>query len=155
MAGYNKGGGVLEYEIEISSKIKRPYVVIHTNEITDEIQNLIKILKNESRHVLTLKDGEKFSVLPLNDIYMVRVEEKEVMVYCEDKKYISKKRLYELEESLGNDFLRISKSTIINLNHIKNVVPSFKGVMYLNMKNGSSGIISRKYLPEFKRRLGL
>ena len=130
-------------------------MVIHTDEITDEIQSLIKILKNESRHVLTLKDGDKFSVLSLNDIYIACVEEKDVVVYCKDKKYISKKRLYELEESLGNDFLRISKSTIINLNHVKNVVPSFKGVMYLNMKNGSSGIISRKYLPEFKRRLGL
>ena len=145
----------MEYEIEISSKIKSPYVVIHTNEITDEIQNLIKILKSEPRNVLTLKDGDRFSVISLNDIYMVCVEEKDVVVYCEAKKYISNKRLYELEELLGNDFLRISKSTIINLNHVKNVVPSFKGVMYLNMKNGSSGIISRKYLPEFKRRLGL
>lgn len=130
-------------------------MVIYTNEITDEIQNIINILKRESRPILTLKDGDKYSVFSVDDIYMVRVEEKVLVVYCKDKKYVSKKRLYEMEESLGNDFLRISKSTIINLNHVKNVIPSFKGVMYLNLKNGSSGVISRKFLPEFKRRLGL
>lgn len=130
-------------------------MVIYTNEITDEIQNIINILKRESRPILTLKDGDKYSVFSVDDIYMVRVEEKVLVVYCKDKKYVSKKRLYEMEESLGNDFLRISKSTIINLNHVKNVIPSFKGIMYLNLKNGSSGVISRKFLPEFKRRLGL
>ena len=130
-------------------------MVIYTNEITDEIQNIINILKRESRPILTLKDGDKYSVFSVDDIYMVRVQEKVLVVYCKDKKYVSKKRLYEMEESLGNDFLRISKSTIINLNHVKNVIPSFKGVMYLNLKNGSSGVISRKFLPEFKRRLGL
>ena len=76
-------------------------------------------------------------------------------IYDKNCKYRSSKRLYELEKILGNDFIRISKSTIINLKEIDSVEPCFNGIMYIKLKNGTIDYISRKYLPNLKKYLGL
>ncbi|WP_409201083.1 LytTR family DNA-binding domain-containing protein [Methanobrevibacter sp. DSM 116169] len=65
------------------------------------------------------------------------------------------KKLYELENILDNSFIRISKSSIVNINKINYIAPSFKGIMFISLKNGLKDNISRNYLPEFKIRLRL
>ena len=86
---------------------------------------------------------------------MVLVEEEKRVIHGDKKQYRSGKRLYELEALLGPDFMRVSKSTIINLHLLDYVAPSLGGVMVLVMKNGLRDYISRKYLPAFKRYLGI
>ena len=86
---------------------------------------------------------------------MLRMENEQLIVYCEKKEYLSTKRLYEMEKLLGSSFMRISKSTIINLKKISRVEPSFNGTMLIILKNGNKDYISRKYLPELKKYLGL
>ena len=86
---------------------------------------------------------------------MFRVEEKQVNVYTENNQYLIKKPLYQVEESLNGDFVRISKTTIVNLKKIKRVAPSLKGMMFIELKNGLKDNISRKYLPDFKNALDL
>ena len=86
---------------------------------------------------------------------MVRVEEKQTKVYNEKEEFLIKKPLYKIEDSLDSNFLRISKSTIVNLRKIKRVAPSFSGMMFIELKNGLKDNISRKYLSDFKQALGL
>ena len=56
---------------------------------------------------------------------------------------------------LSKDFMRISKSIIVNLQKIKNVEAVFSGMLLLHMKNGSKEYVSRTYLPKMKEFLGL
>ena len=77
------------------------------------------------------------------------------MVYVKTKKYTSGKRLYELEQYLGRGFMRISKSALVNLRYLDYVEASFHGIMLLRLKNQSEEYVSRKYLPDLKRYLGL
>ena len=86
---------------------------------------------------------------------MFRVEDKQVKVFTQDKEYLIKKPLYQVEEQLSGDFVRISKTTIINLRRIERVAPSLKGMMFIELKNGLKDNISRKYLPDFKNALDL
>ncbi len=51
--------------------------------------------------------------------------------------------------------MKISKSTIINLNQVNSVKPSFNGMISLLLKNSCKDYISRKYIPSFKKYLGL
>lgn len=60
-----------------------------------------------------------------------------------------------MEKLLGNGFMRISKSTLINLKQISRVESSFHGAMLVILKNGNRDYISRKYLPAFKQYLGI
>lgn len=143
----------MKVKIEISDT-EKPYAVIYTNEITQEIQRAVSLLDMKS-DIITANDGEKIIVIEPQKIYMIRVENSETIIYCEDKQYRSKKRLYELILLLGGDFIQISKSAVVNLKKIDCVEPSFSGMMKLFLKNKQSEYISRKYLPAFKRHLGL
>ena len=86
---------------------------------------------------------------------MIRVEEKQTKVYTENKDYLVKKPLYQIEENLDANFVRVSKATIVNLRKIKRVAPSLRGMMFIELKNGLKDNISRKYLSDFKEALDL
>lgn len=132
----------------------KPYAVIYTNKITPEVQQAVSLLDTKSE-LITANDDEKIIIIQPTEIYMIRIENSETIIYCENHEYRSKKRLYELLSLLGKDFIQISKSAVINLKQIDFVEPSFSGMMKLFLKNKQSEYISRKYLSEFKKCLGL
>ena len=51
--------------------------------------------------------------------------------------------------------MQISKTTLVNLSYMDSIEPGFSGTLLLKLKNGSKDYVSRKYLPEFKKYLGL
>lgn len=144
----------MKVEIRLSEDIKEPYAVIHTSAVTEEVRRAMEIFEAKG-NVITAKEEGKIIILQPDEIYMVRAEQGEVVIYCEHRKYSSGKKLYEMEGMLGEEFMRISKSTIVNLKKIDSVEPSFNAMMYLVMKNGCKDYITRTYLPQFKRYLGL
>lgn len=143
----------MKIEMILSLDVKEPYVVIHTNEITDEIKKLCDYIQSLKR-VIAVYDEENIIVLDPKEVYMIVSKGRSVDVFCKDKQFISQKCLYEFEDMLRRDFMRISKTTIVNLKQIDHVEPSFSGMLIV-MKNGKKDYISRKYLPEFKKYLGL
>ena len=144
----------MKVEIQISPDIKEPYAVIYSNQMTEEVQRVYDKIQSNS-NVITAIDNEQIIILQPSEIYMLRIENEQLVIYCQQKKYISNKRLYEMENLLGSKFMRISKSTIINLKKLSSVEPSFNGTMLVVLKNGDKDYISRKYLPAFKKYLGL
>lgn len=146
----------MKVNLFVSRDIKEPHVDIHTNELTDNITKAISLLEtDESNEILAVKKGSDIALLEFSDVYMLRVEDKQVKVYVENNEYLIKKPLYQVEETLNIDFVRISKTTIVNLKKIKRVAPSLKGMMFIELKNGLKDNISRKYLPDFKSALDL
>ena len=144
----------MNVQIKIISGLEEPYVEIYTSDITDDIQNLLSLIKASS-NIVTAQQDERTIVLKERDIYMIRLEKKKTIIYCKEKKYYSKKRLYELENILKHSFMKISKTTLVNLQYIDGVEASFGGTMLLILKNGCKDYVSRKYLPGFKEYLGL
>lgn len=146
----------MKVNLFVSRDIEEPYADIHTNELTDNITKAMSILESDdSNEMLAVKRGSDIALLEFSEIFMFRVEDKQVNVYTENQEYIIKKPLYQVEETLTSDFVRISKTTIVNLKKIKRVAPSLKGMMFIELKNGLKDNISRKYLSEFKRALYL
>jgi DNA-binding LytR/AlgR family response regulator len=144
----------MRVEIEISSDISEPYAVIYTDRMTDDIQRAVNALETGSS-VITAKAGDRMVLLHADEIYLIRAEEERIFIYTKAGRYLSGKRLYELETLLGNEFMRISKSAIVSLKKIASVEVSFNSMMLLVMKNGEKDYISRKYLPDFKKYLGI
>ena len=144
----------MKVKLRISDEIQEPYAVIFSDSLTDEVTRAVMFLENTGK-LITAEENGRISILQPEEIFMVRVENERTVIYCQKTKYFSSKRLYQLEEQLGKGFMKISKSTVINLSHIKCVEPSFKGMMNLVMKNGCKDYISRKYLPNFKKYLGI
>lgn len=145
----------MKVSIDLSAEYKEPYAVIHTDKVTDEITRIIDMFSNKETPVTALQNEEEIVVLQPKEIYMVRIEGGDTVIYGEKQKYRSRKRLYELSELLGKQFMQISKTTLINLSYIDSIEPGFSGTMLMKLKNGNKDYVSRKYLPEFKRYLGL
>lgn len=146
----------MKVNLFISRDIEEPHADIHTNELTDNITKAMSILESDdSSDMVAVKKGSDIALLELSDVFMFRVEDKQVKVYTENGEYQIRKALYQVEETLSPDFVRISKTTIVNLKKIARVAPSLKGMMFIELKNGLKDNISRKYLPDFKNALDL
>lgn len=149
----------LKVELFLSKDIEEAYTEIYTDKLTDNIQKAIEILEddeyNDKPSLLAVSNGQDISLLDYSDIYMIRIENKQVVVYTQKDEYTSKKPLYQLEDILDSSFVRISKTTIINIHKINRVAPSFRGMMFVELKNDLKDTISRKYLPTFKQSLDL
>ena len=145
----------MKVTIDISAEYKDPYAVIYTDKVTEEIQRIIDTFSTNESPITALQNEEDIIVLQPKEIYMIRVENGDTIIYGETQKYRSRKRLYELGVQLGKQFMQISKSTLINLSYMDSIEPGFSGTLLLKLKNGCKDYVSRKYLPEFKKYLGL
>ncbi len=153
----------MKVNLFVSKDLEEPYAEIYTDALTDNIQKAMVLLENEDEYeeeigdnsILAVKKGQDIVLLDFEDIFMIRVEDKQNKVYTEDKDYLVKKPLYQIEENLDSNFVRVSKTTIVNLRKIKRVAPSLRGMMFIELKNGLKDNISRKYLSDFKSALDL
>lgn len=145
----------MKVEIKLQPDLKFPYAVIYTGELTTEVHRAAAVLAEERADLVPAEENDKIVMLHPEEIYLVRVENEKTIIYTAKKQYQSNRRLYELEGMLGRSFMRISKSAIMNLQLLDYAAPGLGGVMVLVLKNGLRDYVSRKYLPDFKRYLGL
>lgn len=145
----------MKVSIEISAEINEPYAVIYADRISEEIQRILDVFSMNETPITALQNEEELIVLHPKEIFMVRIENGDTILYGEKQKYRSRKRLYELSLQLGKQFMQISKSTLINLSYMDSIESGFSGTLLLKMKNGCKEYVSRTYLPGFKKYLGL
>ena len=145
----------MKVSVDISPEYREPYAVIHTDKVTEEIQRMIDIFSVSEAPITALQNEEDIVVLQSKEIYMVRVEDGDTVIYGEKNKYRSRKRLYELGAQLGSQFMQISKTTLVNLSYMDSIEPGFSGTLLLKLRNGCKDYVSRTYLPAFKKYLGL
>ena len=145
----------MKVEIKILKDVPEPYAVLYAGELTPELQRAAALLEGEGGGKLVVEKQERLFVLRPEEVFMIRVENEKTLVFTKDGQFASGRRLYELESALDGGFLRINKSTLVNLQQMDYVEPTLGGLMLLVLKNGCRDHISRKYLPAFKQYLGL
>ena len=138
---------------QVDSK-EQESALIRAAEKTADILNAIDLLENGSGGITVTKDRSTY-FCKLTQIYYAESVDKHTYVYTRDDCFESRGRLYELEEKLGTYYVRISKSMIVNLRKIQNVRAEPGGRMVAVLLNGEQVVISRSYVKEIKRRLGI
>ena len=133
---------------------EKEQALIRAVEKTADILNAMDLLENGSGGISVTKDRSTY-FCGLTQIYYIESVDKRTYVYTKDDCYESRDRLYELEEKLGMYYVRISKSMIVNLRKIRNVSAEPGGRLVAVLLNGERVIISRSYVKEIKRRLGI
>ena len=144
----------MKVKIEISEEYDPAYAVIYTKAVTEEIQKVSDLLQQDNGPV-TAYSEDRLVVLQPEEIYMVRVEDETTVIYSKENKYKSRKRLKEIYAQVGDGFMQISKSTVINLKYLDSMEAGFGGTMVLKLKNGCKDYVSRFYLKALKQCLGL
>jgi DNA-binding LytR/AlgR family response regulator len=130
-------------------------IVINCKTIDENVSRIISKLKALEEKITGNKDGKIF-ILDTNDIFYFESVDKKTFVYMDKEVFETHLRLYELEDKLRNtDFFRASKSTIINLRKVKNIVPMFGGRIEVLLDNKEKLVISRQYVSVLKNKLDL
>lgn len=130
-------------------------IIIRCAHLDDRLMNLIQSLKAEKLKLTAYSDAG-ITIIDPRDVYYFEAVDNKVFAYCEKQVYEIRKKLYELEADLANtDFLRISKSTIVDLSKVLHLSAVFNGRLEAKLKNGEKIIISRQYVPALKKKLGL
>ena len=89
-------------------------------------------------------------------VYYFEANENRVFAYYHSEVYEVRYKLYELEEMfIPLDFVRCSKSMIVNMEKIEYLSPLFSGKMEAHLKNGEKIVISRQYVRGLKNKLGV
>ncbi|WP_346868350.1 MULTISPECIES: LytTR family DNA-binding domain-containing protein [unclassified Clostridium] len=130
-------------------------IVINCKTIDENVTRIISKLKALEEKITGNKDGKIF-ILDTNEIFYFESVDKKTFIYMDKEVFQTHLRLYELEERLKNtDFFRASKSTIINLRKVKNIVPMFGGRIEILLDNDEKLVVSRQYVPILKNKLDL
>ena len=147
----------MKVRIDIQSNLEEDEVVIRCasiNETILQIQNLISNFGMDTKN-LTLLKGDTEYFIPQEQILFFETESKTVVAHTAEKMYETQYKLYELEEILPRYFMRISKSTIVNLKQIysitRNLTASSKVEFYDSIKKV---YVSRNYYKALIERMG-
>lgn len=145
----------MRVSIEEIERAAEEEIIIRCHEMSTEILKLVQQIKVE-HNSLTGMDGERIHRLHLEDIYYFEVVDSKAFFYCRDRIYETKLKLYEFEELCrGTRFFRASKSVVLNSNKIEYIKPSLSGRFEAIMDNGETAIVSRQYVNELKKLMGL
>ena len=130
-------------------------IIIKCSNLDEDLQLLIEKIKNRRQKINFMKDS-KIVFAELSDILYFESVDDKVFAYTIDQVLETKLKLYQLEEDyLPQEFLRVNKAVIMNLNKVESLSPAFGGRFEASLKNGYKVIISRNYVPDLKKKLGL
>lgn len=145
----------MKVKIQVDPAATDEYVEFHVRKITDDVSRFAEIIEKSDSILTGTDQNDRIVIINPDEIVALHAEKKWCRIFTDTADFSCRKRLYELEDFLGPDFMRISKSIVVNIRKIKSVEAVFNGMMLLYMKNGSKEYVSRTYLPDLKSFLGI
>lgn len=145
----------MKVTVEETGDVCETEVIVRCRRLDRDVTRLLERLQVSGVRLVGRRDGETWTLAPEQVLY-IDTADRATFLYTADGVYETVLRLYELEDQLTSwDFLRISKSAIINFDHVRSLRPDFGGRMRLTMSNGEVIIANRQYVPAIKFKLGL
>jgi len=146
----------MNIRIEISEDITGDEIVIRCREVTNQIQKIQKLITEESAsapQLIFYKDNQEY-YFPLKEILFFETSESVVYAHTRSDTYRIRLKLYELEDILPRTFVRISKSTIVNIDHIMMVNRNLTSSSLIQFyKSHKQVYASRRYYKILSQRL--
>lgn len=146
----------MRVKIEIIDGLTETEVLIRCGQLDESIvmlQNYIMDQGNGKR-CLPLSRGDTDYYVPMEQIYFFETEGKEIYAHTADQLFQCPYKLYELEELLPGGFMRISKSTIANLDYIYSITRNLTASSVAEFKGSEKSVmVSRGYYKSVLERL--
>lgn len=146
----------MRMRIEIDETLEEEEVIIKCRQLNKrvaDIQQALSSISDTENKMVLVRDGKEYFI-PIEDILFFETQGKKVFVHTEEEVYYSKNKLYELEKILPYIFIRVSKSTILNIRKVYSIswnIPSSSEVEFLHTHK--KVFVSRTYYKILKERL--
>lgn len=146
----------MQIEIKMDDNYKELKIIIMTDKMTDEVNDIVKNLSDEQPQIIAGFKDDSVQVIEPSSIYRVYAQSGKVFAETNNGNYLLRLRLYEAEERLEKlSFVRISNSDIINLKKVKSFDLSFAGTICITLSNGMVTYVSRRTVSKIKKLLGI
>lgn len=143
----------MKITIEAPKPGQEDEIIVRCETLDERLMNLIYSLKSDQDKLTGYVEDKIVKLMP-RDIYYFESVDNKVFAYTAKGTYEVRKKLYEIESEYAyTDFLRISKSIIVNVAKIAYLKPIFNGRFEAKLKNEEKIIISRQYVLELKKKL--
>lgn len=128
-----------------------------TGDLTERIQTLLERNRERVPYVerLIVKDGGRVFFLRTDEIEWIEAEGNYVSLHAGKKKYLFREAISSLETQLDpRKFQRIQRSTIVNIDCVRELQPWFRGDYKVILHDGTELKLSHRYRDNLDRHFG-
>lgn len=128
-----------------------------TDDLRQRLSALLADLKPESKPLdrLAIKTEGRVLFLKIDEIDWIEASDNYVIVHSGKESPMHRETMSSLESKLPSEsFMRISRSTIVNVERIKELQPMFHGEYSVILRNGTRLTLSRSYREKVQKLLG-
>ena len=141
------------FKDETQSKDEITIRYAQEDEIIEKLKKYVQDINKEYSKIELYKGDVQYFVT-IDKILFFETEDAKIMAHTKDDMYISKYKLYELEELLPEQFLRVSKSTIVNAKHVYSIDKNITSSSCIKFSGTYKYIyVARRYYKDFKNKV--
>lgn len=124
----------------------------------NNVGELLRSMKTDNKtsydsHIFVQK-SEKLLNLPVDEIMFLEASGDYTILTTKNDQFVSSSGIGKLEEILNPEtFIRVHRSTIININFLKEIEKHFNGGMIVKMQTGKSFPVSRTYAKVIRKKV--
>ena len=145
----------MKITIQENNNIRETEILIVCQKLTPELDEIVSNLALANRTIAG-KDSDEIHFISLKEIYYFEAIDSKTFFYTKNRTFETNIKLYQLEEKLLNTaFARVSKSVIVNLKKIRSIRPDENSRLVATLLSDEKIMVSRNYVPEIKKKLGV
>lgn len=146
----------MKIRIDVDESLTQDEVIIRCGHIDKTIQKICQVINDISAAANKLafyKNNIEYHI-PVSDILFFETGDSGVYAHTANSAYEAKQRLYELEDTLPNNFVRISKSAILNIHHVFSIDRNLTASSLVQFHNSHKQVyVSRMYFKTLRIRM--
>ena len=145
----------MKIRIEIDENAHEDEVIIRCKELNENVKKVQQAIKQYSvkTNLVFMKENTEYFI-PLSCVLFFETAEKGIEAHTADDLYTIKNKLYELEKILPANFVRASKSSILNIDHIYSIEKNITSASLVRFNGSHKQLyVSRNYYKALKQRL--
>ena len=144
------------------NKVIESFKINDNDLLQDKIHSLLEYIQpkkeitNSTQKKIPIPLKNKTIFVDVKEILYIMASNSYVEIFTKQRKYLLRNTISNIKEELSSPFFfRIHRSTIINIEYIKELIHSDYGEVDVRMKDMKQFRISRSYKKEFLKKLGL
>lgn len=146
----------MKINIEFDTNLTENEITIRCASIDSEVQKiqeaLSSIISSARRFICYQNETEYY--LPIENILFFETADGGIRAHTKEQVFQTKMKLYELEETLPGYFMRVSKSTILNTEHIFSITRNLTASSVVEFNGTHKQVyVSRYYYKPLKFKL--
>lgn len=144
----------MEVTIQEERSLDDIYVAVRCPRVDERVNRIVANLEAFDSRIIGKLDGA-VHLIDASTILYIEAVDRRVFFYTTQCVYETDLRIYEAEDKLGSlDFVRVSKSMIVNFTKVRSIRPDFNARLQLVLENGERTIVSRQYATTIKKKIG-